>query len=69
MGAGAPAGSMDTEAGLSYPPAEQWWVSPAACSISRKLAVGGVVKQHGGLLSKESLTGHMGVCLDMKDIS
>ena len=31
-----PAASMDTEAGLSYPPAEQWWVSLVACSVSRK---------------------------------
>ena len=33
-----PAGSMDTEAGLSYPPAEQWWVLRplATCRTSRQ---------------------------------
>ena len=29
-----PAGSMDTEAGLSYPPAEQWWDSLAALLLA-----------------------------------
>ena len=45
-----PAGSMDTEAGLSYPPAEQWWVAPAATPV--ELAVSGILEQHGGLLRK-----------------